>query len=179
MEQTLTISQNSVKSFLIVVGASILLALSARVIIPLPFTPVPIAITASLALFLSAFFGKRGAYATFAYLAQGVIGLPVFSRGGSGIAYLLGPTGGYLMGLAIAAFVVAIFSERLNEKSPSKIFGLLLVGNMILFIFGVPHLALFVGWQNSLSCGFFPFIAGGLFKLIVAQRALKAFKFFR
>ena len=120
-----------VNNLLIVLLTSCLLVLSAWVSLPLGFTPVPISFTAQLVLLFAAFLGKRGAYATWIYLAQGAMGLPVFANGGCGIAYLLGPTGGYLIGFALAAYVVAVFSEKV-EKTPSKIFGILLFGNSLI-----------------------------------------------
>lgn len=170
--------QNLFKNIFIVLAASVLLGLSASISIPLPFTPVPISFTVHLVLLFSVLLGKRGAYATFAYLAQGAMGLPVFSNGGCGIAYLLGPTGGYLIGFAVAAYVVALFSERLKERSPTKVFGLMLLGNALIYVFGLPYLALIVGPANALNFGFYPFVATDILKLILAQRTLKALKFF-
>lgn len=170
--------QSLFKNIFIVLAASILFGLAASISIPLPFTPVPISFTAQLILLFSVLLGKRGAYATFAYLAQGAMGLPVFANGGCGITYLLGPTGGYLIGFAVASYVVALFSERLKERSPTKVFGLMLLGNALIYVFGLPYLALTVGPTNALNFGLYPFIATDIIKLMLAHRALKALKFF-
>lgn len=170
--------QSFLRNFLIVLATSVLFGLAASISIPLPFTPVPISFTAQLILLFSVLLGKRGSYATLAYLAQGAMGLPVFANGASGIGCFLGPTGGYLIGFAVASFVVGSFSDRMREKSGSKIFGLMLAGNALFYVFGLPHLALIVGSQNALKFGLYPFIATDILKLILAQRALKAVKFY-
>lgn len=168
--------QNLIKDIFIVLAISILFGISSWIAIPLPFTPVPVSFTAQLILLSAVIFGRRGAYATLAYLAQGAMGLPVFSNGGCGIAYILGPTGGYLIGFAVAAYVVGLFSERMKEKSDAKIFGLMLIGNALFYVFGLPHLALMIGQANALKFGLYPFIATDILKLILAHRALKFFR---
>ena len=176
--QNLSLSKpnNFLRDLLIVLGTSGLFALSAWISIPLPFTPVPISLTCQLILLASVFLGKRGAYATFAYIGQGLIGLPVFANGGCSVAYLFGPTGGYLIGFAIASYVVGTLSEQMEEKSGIKSFALMLVGNALIYLFGLPHLALIVGGQNALKFGFYPFIITDLLKLMLATKALKSLK---
>ena len=84
-----------------------LTALGARVTIPLPFTPVPVTLQVLFPLLAGLLLGgKRGALSQAEYVAAGLAGLPVFAKGGSGLAYFLGPTGGYLLGFIAAAFVV-------------------------------------------------------------------------
>ncbi|NGX46664.1 MAG: Biotin transporter BioY [Chlamydiae bacterium] len=175
----LTLTQNRFRDLFIVLGASILLALSAWISIRLPFTPVPISFTAQLVLLLSVFLGRRGAYATALYVVQGAVGLPVFANGGCGLAYMMGPTGGYLIGFIIAAYAVGTLVEKVHEKTPIKIFSLMIFGNALIYVFGLPHLALLVGSANALKFGFYPFIAGDLLKLMLAQQSLKALKFFK
>ncbi|NGX58917.1 MAG: Biotin transporter BioY [Chlamydiae bacterium] len=178
MEITQTLSQNRFRDLFIVLGVSMILALAAWVSIRLPFTPIPICFTAQLVLFFAVFLGKRGAYATALYVAQGAMGLPVFSNGGCGLTYMMGPTGGYIIGFLIATYAVGTLVEKLEEKTPAKIFALLLFGNALIYIFGLPQLALLVGGENALKFGFYPFIAGDLLKLIIIHRSLKALKFF-
>lgn len=171
-------SQKLIADFLIVLSTSLLFGLSSWIAIRFPFSPIPISFTAHLILMFSVLLGKRGAYATWLYLIQGALGFPVFSNGGSGLAYILGPTGGYLVGFAIASYVVAILSTELKEKSPSKIFGILLLGNALIYVFGLPHLGVLVGTANAFKLGFIPFIGGDLLKLIFANRSLKFLKYF-
>lgn len=175
MELIQTQIQNRFKDLLIVLGASILLTLSAWIAIPLPFTPVPITFTAQLVLFLAVTMGRKGAYATALYIAQGLAGLPVFAKGGATFAHLLGPTGGYIIGFLISACALAYLSERMKNKTPAKLFGLMMLGTAIIYSFGLPHLALFVGAGNAIKLGFAPFLPGGLIKQAIAYRGLKHF----
>src|ERR1035438_4230069 len=98
----------------IVVGASAVIAVCARLVLPLPFTPVPLTLANFGVLLVGLTLGsKRGFAAAALYLAWGTLGLPVFSPGGfGGIAQLLGPTGGYLLAYPIVAFVAGWISER-------------------------------------------------------------------
>src|SRR5262245_17113843 len=83
---------------------NLLLALSAQVRIPLFFTPVPITAQTFVVLLTGALLGPRlGAAAMAAYLLEGAMGLPVFQGGNSGVAYMFGPTGGYLIGFIASA----------------------------------------------------------------------------
>lgn len=169
--QNFSLPTSRIRDFLIVVGASLLLALSSLISIRLPFSPIPISLTAQLVLLLSLTLGKRGAYATTLYFAQGAMGLPFFANGGGGIAYLIGPTGGYLLGFVVAAHVVAHFAEKTKGKTPLRTFSLLLLGNSLIYLFGLPHLATLIGWEKALYLGLVPFIGTDLIKLAIAQRA--------
>jgi len=159
----------------IVLAMSLLLSLCGLISIPLPFTPVPIVFSLQAVIFFSVWLGKRGAYATWAYLAQGALGLPVFAGGACGLAHFFGPRGGYLIGFAILSYIIATFSERMREKTPSKVFSLMLLGNGIAYLFGVPQLALFVGFKNALIMGLYPFLASDILKLLLAYFGIKKF----
>ena len=173
--QTLPISRHNqrLRDLFIVLGTSILFALSSWISIRLPFTPVPISFTCQLILMASVFLGRRGTYATFAYLGQGLMGLPIFASGGAGLAYLFGPTGGYLIGFAIASYVVGTFSEQMKDRTSGKTLLLMLTGNLMVYLFGVPHLALLIGWQKALLLGFTPFIGADVIKVMFALKGLK------
>src|SRR5512147_2372414 len=95
------------RQVLLVVGASLLMAVCGRLAMPLPFTPVPLTLANIGVLFIALTLGsRRGAAALLLYLAQGAMGLPVFSPAGpGGVLQLLGPTGGYLMAYPVVAFV--------------------------------------------------------------------------
>jgi biotin transport system substrate-specific component len=95
-----------------------LTALGARVTIPLPFTPVPVTLQVLFPLLAGLLLGsKRGALSQAEYVAAGLAGLPVFAKGGSGLAYFLGPTGGYLLGFIAAAFVVGELAAMNRRNS--------------------------------------------------------------
>lgn len=95
-----------------------LTALGARVAIPLPFTPVPVTLQVLFPLLAGLLLGsKRGALSQAEYVAAGLAGLPVFAKGGGGLAYFLGPTGGYLLGFIAAAFVVGELAAKMRAST--------------------------------------------------------------
>jgi len=92
---------------LLVVAGSLFVAALAQVSLPLPFTPVPITGQTFAVLLVGAVLGaRRGAASLVLYLLEGSLGLPVFANGTNGLARLLGPTGGYLIGFVAAAWIV-------------------------------------------------------------------------
>lgn len=163
------VERSWLKDTAVVVGASIIIALFAHISIPLPFSPVPLATQGHVILLLAALLGsKRGSLAVLTFLFQGAIGFPVFSTGKAGLLFMAGPTGGYLLGYLVAAYVTGYFVERMANRSTTKVFAALSLGNLILYVFGLPWLSRFVGWEAAFTLGFFPFLIGDVFKLIVA-----------
>ncbi|HDQ73164.1 MAG TPA: biotin transporter BioY [Chloroflexi bacterium] len=156
---------------LVLVGSG-LMALLAHIEIPL--WPVPITGQTFGVLLIGAMLGsRRGALAVMAYLVQGALGLPVFAPGGApGLSRFAGPTGGYLLGFVIAAFVVGWLSERGWDRKVATAALAMLAGNVAIYLFGLPWLARFVGWQAVLSTGLFPFILGDLLKIGLAALTL-------
>jgi len=159
-----------VQNFLAVVGASLLIALTARISIPLPFTPVALSLAPHVCLFLGALLGaRRGALAVMLYLLQGVAGFPVFALGkAGGLAYLMGPTGGYLIGYAAGAYLTGFLVEKMEDRSSIKILGAMTLGNLALYAFGVAQLSLFLGIPKAILCGVVPFLFGDALKLVFA-----------
>jgi len=161
--------------FLIVIG-SILIALCAPLSIKLPFSPVPLALAPQLCLALGATLGKRrAALAVIAYLVQGMMGLPVFAGGGFGVAYLLGPTGGYLIGYVAGAYLVGYLIERMRERTGYKVFATLAAGSGVIYLLGAIHLSSFIGIKGALVLGVLPFLLGDVLKLMVVYRGIKRF----
>lgn len=149
-----------------VVGAALLLALSARAAIYLPFTPVPIALHPTVAVMLGIVLGaRRAALAVLLYLLQGAIGLPVFS-GGGGIAYLCGPTGGYLLGFLPAAFVAGWIAKN-SSLSRGRLVIAAALGHAFIYLFGVLLLAQYVGWSRVFMAGVAPFVPGCILKTLI------------
>src|SRR5271169_6743606 len=103
-----------VKQAVIVIGASAVIAVCARLVLPLPFTPVPLTLAHFGVLLVGLSLGsKRGFAAAALYLGWGAMGLPVFSPAGiGGVAQLLGPTGGYLLAYPVVAFIAGWLAER-------------------------------------------------------------------
>ncbi len=160
------------ESIWMVLGA-LWVALFAQVRIPLPFTPVPITGQTFAVLLVGATLGaRRGMGALMLYLLMGITGLPVFAGGKSGLFHLTGPTGGYLIGFVIAAWVVGWMAEHGLERSLRTSLLPFSIGTLIIYLTGVPWLALYVGPQAALQKGLFPFLLGDLIKLLLAAIAL-------
>jgi len=158
----------------LVILSSILIGLFANVAIPLPFTPVPLATQGCVILVLSVLLGsKRAVASVLAFLAQGAAGLPVFATGHCGLASLLGPTGGYFFGYLVAAFLVGAIVERMQNRTPMKLFWAMAAGNAMFFLFGVPYLATFIGFKQAVLLGIAPFILGDLLKLVIGTKLLQ------
>ncbi len=157
-----------------VLAASVFIALLARVRVFLPFTPVPLTGQTFGVLLVGALLGSRlGTASVLAYLAEGLLGLPVFS-GGGGLGWILGPTGGYLIGFTVAAWVVGFLTEQgWDRKVPTAAMAMLL-GNAAIYVFGLPWLACFVGLGKVFALGFLPFVPGDLVKIVLASLALPA-----
>jgi biotin transport system substrate-specific component len=146
-----------------IIVSSLALAISARLVIYFSFSPVPISLHDSVAVFLGIVLGpRRAALAIVLYLLEGVAGLPVFAAGGAGPLYLMGPTGGYLLGFVPAAVLAGGLARM--DHHPIRQFLAMLAGGAVVFICGIAHLAHFVGWDNVFAFGLLPFIPGNLFK---------------
>jgi biotin transport system substrate-specific component len=150
----------------VVVLGTLLLTASAK--IQVPFWPVPMTMQTFMVLFLGAALGPRlGALTVLLYLAEGAAGLPVFAgtpEKGLGIAYMAGPTGGYLIGFVAAAFVVGWLAERGWDRSVLRLFAAMALGHVVIFAFGVAWLTQLVGLEKAWLLGVTPFYAATLFK---------------
>lgn len=155
---------------LLVVMGGCLISLVSPLAIPLPFSPVPVVLAHHVALGLGACLGRRrGALAVLTYLFQGGMGWAVFASGQSGWAYLLGPTGGYLLGYLAGAYVTGYIIEKGVSRSSFKYFIALLVGNGVIYLLGVSHLAAFIGIPSAICLGCLPFVlVDGLKSLLLA-----------
>ncbi len=154
-----------------------LTALGARVAISLPFTPVPVTLQVLFPLLAGLLLGsKRGAWSQAEYVIAGLAGLPVFARGGGGLAYFLGPTGGYLLGFIAAAFVVGELAAIMRTTKVAT-FLASLGGVAVIYLCGAFWLAVWLGLVNHLTpaacltqawkLGVLPFIAVDVAKALV------------
>ena len=171
--QTLWPSRTWRRQAVLGVLGSLLVAFAAQITIPLPFSPVPITAQTFAVLLVAALLGARGgAAALFVYLLEGALGLPVFAGAAAGPAALVGPTAGYLYGFVVAAFVVGALCQRGWDRRFVTAAAAMLVGNAIIYLLGLPWLAMFVGLDNALPLGLIPFIPGDLLKLALAALSL-------
>ena len=154
----------------IVIGASAVIAVCARLVLPLPFTPVPLTLANFGVLLVGLSLGsKRGFAAAALYLAWGAMGLPVFSPAGvGGIAQLFGPTGGYLLAYPVVAFIAGWIAERGNISFSRNVIGGI-IAELVLFATGISWLAIVTGsWQRAVAFGLAPFIFAEVMKVMVA-----------
>lgn len=159
---------NRVVNIAIILGASWIIAISAQITINLPFSPVPITGQTLAVLLTGLILGKKlGTTSIAAYLAQGAAGLPIFAGGKSGVATLFGPTGGYLIGFLAAVYVVGMLSELRFKRSLFLASSALVIGNIIIYLFGLVWLARFVGESQVLHLGFYPFLIGDILKILL------------
>jgi biotin transport system substrate-specific component len=157
----------------LVVGASLFVALCARITIPLmPLTPVPLTVQNMGVLLVGLFLGSRRGFAALAlYLVEGAVGLPVFSQSPTslvGIAHILGPTGGFLMMYPFVAFLAGYIFER-GPKSflRAAIAGLL--AEILLFAGGLTWLYLFThSLARAAYLGLYWFVAAEVIKVMLA-----------
>ena len=157
----------------LILAGSALIALSAQVAFPLPFSPVPVTGQTFGVLFVASLLGRaRGTAAVLAYLAEGAAGLPVFAGAAAGPAKLIGPTGGYLAGFVLGAYVCGWLAERGWDRTPFKTTISMILGNIAIFAVALPWLARFVGAANVWTMGFWPFITGDVVKIGAAAALL-------
>lgn len=157
---------------LVVAGAA-LTAVLAQVAVPL--WPVPVTGQTLAVLLVGATLGAWRATASMGlYALVGVLGLPVFSDYSSGMAILLGPTGGYILGFIPAAFLVGWLSARSWDRQVLKALATFLGGTVVVFAVGLPWLAVALGLdaQQTLQGGLYPFILGGAIKAAIAAGLL-------
>ena len=107
------------------------------------------------------------------------MGCPIFAGEGGGIAYLLGPTGGYLIGYIVAAYVVGYVFEKSKNKSFLDCFDSLLIGNFVIYFFGVLWLSNFVGIKKAIFLGFLPFIIIDILKIFMVLKLLSIVKWIK
>ena len=161
----------------IVVGASLFVALCARLSLPLPFTPVPLTLSNFGVLVVGLLLGsKRGFAALALYLAQGAAGLPVFSLGVGGSAYLFGATGGYLLAYPLAAFTAGFIAERGAGKFGRFVVAAL-AAEVVIFAGGLAWLMVLThGATRAMTFGLYPFVFAEVMKIAAAAGVGTRFK---
>lgn len=163
----------AVRRVIVVVGVAFfaaLTALTARVAIPLPFTPVPVTLQVLAVLLSGLVLGARGGAASqVAYLAAIAAGLPLSARGVGGPAAFLGPTGGYLLAFAPAAFVVGLVAGK-GEAAFIRQLLASLIGVLLIYLGGGTWLAVWLGGDlmQAWKLGVAPFLLVDLVKAVLA-----------
>ncbi len=156
------------------VAGTVLLTVSAK--IQVPFYPVPMTMQTFAVLVIGMAYGWKLGGATVAlYLAEGAVGLPVFAgtpEKGIGLAYMAGPTGGYLVGFVLAAGIAGWLGEKGWDRSVPMTLAAMAIGTVIIFVPGYFWLALLIGQEKAWAFGVLPFLLGEVFKIALAAAVL-------
>ena len=159
---------------ILVIAGTLLLTLSAKLQIPL--WPVPMTMQTYVILVIAMAYGTRLGVATVsAYLLAGALGLPVFAgtpEKGIGVAYMFGPTGGYLLGFLLATYVMGKLGQRGWDRSLTLSFAAMTLGHVLILACGVAWLAALFGWERAMAVGLVPFIVATILKTVLAGLTL-------
>jgi biotin transport system substrate-specific component len=145
-------------------------ALGAYVRIPVPGSPIPITLQTFFVILAGAVLGKRlGMYSQIGYLLAGVSGLPLFQGASSGAVCLMGPTGGYLIGFVVCAFVVGLITDSVKPHIAAMI-AVFALGILIIYTPGILWLvyAYKMSLTSAIAAGALPFIPGDAAKIVIA-----------
>lgn len=169
----------STKQLKLMVYAAMMATLTAvGAYIAIPIGPVPIVLQNLFVMMAGLLLGGRwGLTSIGVYLLAGAIGLPVFAGGTGGIGKFVGPTGGYLLGFAAAAYVIGMISQRGKGSVAVDVFAMI-VGTFIIYFFGVSWLKIVTGMSISkaVAVGMLPFLIGDVLKIAAAIPIVKSLR---
>jgi biotin transport system substrate-specific component len=155
------------------------ISLLAQIAIPVPGSPVPVTGQTLAVLLIGTTYGARLGVLTFAtYLLAGIAGAPIFAPSATsanhGIDRLIGATGGYLVGMLIASLALGYLADRKADQKFRTSFPALLLGDAIIFTFGLLWLqqTLDLSWSKTIAAGFTPFILGEALKIAITATSL-------
>ena len=168
---------NLITDALLVLAGTALVAAAAQISVKLPFTPVPITGQTFAVLLVGASLGcVLGTASAMLYLWLGVAGAPIYAHHDSGWSVITSASGGYIVGFVLAAALTGFLAERRWDRRLSSSIGLMLTGNVVIYLVGLPWLAVVLNTnlEKTLEFGLYPFIPGDTFKLYLAAAALPA-----
>ena len=158
-----TKEKETLKNILLVLGGVAFLSLMSQVIIPLPFTPVPISLGTFGVTLMALLYGRKLGTATIlSYVVAGSLGAPIFA--GFKAGSLFSPTGGYILGYIVSTVILGYLSDKGVTKSYVKTFLSLLLSSAIILTLGSIVLSLFVPGKNAFMVGVLPFLPGDAIK---------------
>lgn len=163
-----------IRDVLLTIAGTTFITVAGYIVIPLPFTPVPISLATFAVLLTGAALGPlRGGASAGLYLAIGIIGVPLFANGASGWAF---SSFGYILGYVAAALLVGTLARRRSDRNVWSTLGLAVLGSLIIYAFGVPWLAAFLGIDlvTALTFGALPFLIGDAVKAVTMAALLPA-----
>ena len=160
------------QAIMVILGVAVL-ALTAKMQFFIPGNPVPVTMTTFAVLTIGAGYGARlGALTIAGYLALGAMGLDVFAGSSAekaGLVYMMGGTGGYLVGYMLAALALGVAARKGWDRNVLTMALAMLVGNALIYIPGLLWLHQFAsGWEQTLAWGITPFLIGDALKLALA-----------
>ena len=151
------------KNILLVLGGVAFLSIMSQVLIPLPYTPVPISLGTFGVTLMALLYGRKLGTATIlSYVAAGSLGAPLFAGGKAGS--LFSPTGGYILGYIVATIILGYLADRGVTKSYVKTILSLILSSAIILTLGSLVLSLFVPGKNAFMIGVLPFLPGDALK---------------
>jgi biotin transport system substrate-specific component len=162
-------AQSALQKLLLVLGGTLFIALAAQVSVPM--FPVPMTLQTLAILIVGLTFGARlGAATLLAYLAQGAAGLPVFAGGQATLAYMMGPTGGFLIGFVAMAWLAGAAVERGLARGIAGTAAVALAATALLYLPGVAWLTAITPLTlgGAVEAGMLPFLAGDAVKAVLA-----------
>ncbi|ARE38479.1 Substrate-specific component BioY of biotin ECF transporter [Rhodovulum sp. P5] len=168
-----------VKQALLVVAGIALLTVAAKIRVPMWPSPVPITLGTFAVLTLGAAYGPRlGLVTILGYMLVGALGFDVFASSTAevnGLSYMMGGTGGYLVGYVLATLALGFAARRGLDRSVLGMAAALLVGNALIYVPGVLWLNQFTtGWAQTLNWGLTPYLIGDALKLALAALLIPA-----
>jgi biotin transporter BioY len=161
----------AVRDAVLVAAYAVLVGLLAQLVIPLPFTPVPITGQTFGVLLGGMALGWRRAFAGMVlYVAVGLVGVPWFAGGAHGFSIVQAPSFGYLVGFVVAAAVLGRLAEAGADRNPLLTLGAMVAGNGLIYFFGVTWLmnSLHVSLGTAIALGLTPFLLGDALKALLA-----------
>ncbi len=163
-------SQSLIFKLALVLVGSLLLAVSSK--IQVPFWPVPMTMQTFVVLVIGMAFGPKLGLATVGlYLVEGAFGLPVFAgtpEKGLGLAYMFGPTGGYLAGFVVATLLMGRLAGRQWDRNPVTTAAAMAIGIAVIYALGATWLATFIGVEKAVQLGVAPFLLADALKILLA-----------
>lgn len=162
----------SLNKVLLVGLGIVLLTVASKV--QVPFWPVPMTLQTLAVLMISATAGARlGGATVLGWLAAGAVGIPVFATG-AGLAYMAGPTGGYLAGFLAAALIVGYLADKGHGRTLVSAVALMLIGEVAIFALGTGWLALLIGGEKAVAAGLLPFVPAEVLKVAIGTLLLSS-----
>ena len=165
------------RTMILIALGTALLTLSAKINLPLPYVPMTLQTLVVLAIG-AAYGGRLGGATIIVYLAEGAMGLPVFAGPVGGLAPLMGPTAGYLVGFVAAAFITGWLSERGWDRSVPLLFVAMGLGHIVILGCGFSWLAFGIklGPEKAWLVGIAPFVAATVIKNALGAAAVPAIR---